>query len=109
VRFQQSVPLGIILPGDRVVMPSRSIRLHDHLLIRPTEVRDDAPPRKQERLVDLRSNESSVDDEVQYNVLELAASGCRRCQDAIEVRGPAASAEPSARRDDLTNAHAAQT
>lgn len=83
--LQECLTLGVVSAGDRVVVPGAAIRFHDHSVLGPAEVRDDASSSKQERLVDVGTNEAGIHDEVEQDILELAARRRRVRKHATEL------------------------
>jgi hypothetical protein len=108
VSLEQRLPLGVLTPRDRVVVPGGAIGLHDDVFVRPAEVRDHASAAEYERPVHLGTREPSIEDEVENHVLELAAGWRRARQHVIESGGTASRPEPPRRSNQLPNADPAQ-
>ncbi|MEZ5121935.1 MAG: hypothetical protein R2736_10230 [Solirubrobacterales bacterium] len=71
--LEQRLALGVLRSRQRIVVPRGAVSLDDQPLRRPAEVRDDLATAEPERAVDVRVREAAVEEQVQDDVLELAA------------------------------------
>jgi hypothetical protein len=105
VSLEQSLALDVILAGERVIVPGGAVGLDDEPAIRPAEVRDHATTVEHQWAVDIRRLQPGGSDEIQDDILEDGAGGCRaRRHYTPDLRGPAPPAEAPERLDEIARA-----
>ena len=102
--FKQRLALRVVLTGEPVVVPGGAVGLDDEVLGGPAEVGDHPTAVEDEWDVDVGVRETAAENEVEDDVLELAAGrGGAGGDDAAEVGRSAPGAEALERLEELAN------
>ena len=81
--LEDGLTLDIVLARELAVVPSGAVSLDDEALSRPAEVGNDPSAQADERLVDIRVRQPAAQQQVQHQILELAAGRRRAGRDQI--------------------------
>jgi hypothetical protein len=73
VRLEDRLLVCVVLTGELVVVPGRAVGFDHQSPVAPEEIGDDRSALEHELLVDLRTVDSRRVDEIEDEVLELAA------------------------------------